>query len=203
MKYKYVFIDWNGTLSDSKFWDNLSSLNLFEKIQQSLFVKHKHFIKDWMRGKTQSEKIIESISNDLEEDAAFIFSELKKSCEQMKFASEKTLPLISELRRKGSKVIIATDNMDTFKRWTAPALKLNEYFDGLLDSHTLQAMKNDFKEDRSLFFDSFLTENNIQPYESVLIDDSVDKENKIQIRGIDYWKIESSRELPERLASLF
>ena len=125
MKYKYVFIDWNGTLSDSKFWDSIPSLDLFEKIQKSLFVKNKHFIKDWMRGKTQSEKIVESISNDIEEDAAFIFSELKKSCEQMKFASERTLPLISELRRKGSKVLIATDNMDTFKRWTAPTLKLN------------------------------------------------------------------------------
>lgn len=81
--------------------------------------------------------------------------------------------------------------MDSFPRWTVPALLLKTHFDDILDSHTLKAMKGDMDDSgRSLFFSDYLTKYNILPGESLIIDDSEDKEGRIGNVGIEYRKIE-------------
>lgn len=49
--YKVVFLDWNGTLSKSKFWGHLQSSNkkedriLFNKIDDALFGQLRELLK--------------------------------------------------------------------------------------------------------------------------------------------------------------
>lgn len=93
--------------------------------------------------------------------------------------------------------------MDSFPRWTVPALTLTEMFDDILDSFTLKAMKGDFDETgKSMFFSDYLSKNNILPGESVLIDDSEDKEDRITKIGIVYRKIEPVVGLEPELLSI-
>ncbi|NWF65809.1 MAG: hypothetical protein HXY38_16175 [Chloroflexi bacterium] len=195
-KYKVVFLDWNGTLSDSKFWGHLENpqhpnSHLFPKIEKTLFGELKHLLKPWMRGETTSEDVISQISEKAELNHNIILNEFVESCKNMKLATRRFTELIKQIQNSGTKVVVATDNMDSFPRWTVPALKLNEIFDDILESHSLKAMKGDFIEDgKSLFFHDFFSKHNIQPQESILIDDSEDRDNKISDFGIEYRKIE-------------
>lgn len=204
-KYKVVFIDWNGTLSTSKFWGHLENKDkeLFYKIEQTLFGELKSLIKPWMKGEITTEEIIKKISIQVNLDYQTIFDEFVKSCQTMSFVDNKCLKLIEQIRRNGIKVMIATDNMDSFLRWTVPTLKLDSIFDHILDSSTIKSLKNDFdKSNNSLFFDCFIKANKIGKGESVLIDDSVDKDGKIQSYGIDYFRIEAGLGLTPALEQI-
>lgn len=62
--------------------------------------------------------------------------------------------------------------MDTFVRWTVPALNLAQHFDAILDSYSLRALKRDKDElGQSKFFGKLLSKNRIDPTSTVLIDD--------------------------------
>lgn len=207
-QYKVVFLDWNGTISSSKFWGHLEDINhpnnrLFSKIESVLFGKLRHLLKPWMTGQTTSEKVIRQISDKTDLSYEMVMKEFIESCKQMKFGSGNLNKLIQQLRASGTKVVIATDNMDSFPRWTIPSLALTDMFDDILDSYTLKAMKGDFDENgKNLFFSDYLSKNNIQPGESTLIDDSEDKENRIANIGIEYRKIEPIVGLEPELVSI-
>lgn len=195
-RYKIVFLDWNGTLSTSKFWGHLEKSNeddkrLFQKIDGMLFGELNHLIKPWMRGEIKSENVIKELSSKIRIDYQKIFNEFVRGCEEMEYVTDKCIEFINKIKISGTRVIIATDNMDSFIRWTVPALELKSVFDDILDSYTLKALKNDFDEKgNSLFFDKFMRVNKINKGESILIDDSEDKEGRIQAYGIDYFQVE-------------
>src|SRR3989344_1051105 len=196
-KYKVIFLDWNGTLSSSKFWGHLEDPkhpknHIFLAIEKSLFGNFRHLISPWMRGEKTSEEMVKLISDDAGLNYDLAFKEFVKGCKKMKFVSNKVPKIVHEYRKHGIKMVIATDNMDSFSRWTVPALKLDKMFDDILDSSSLKKLKNDFEPDGSnFFFTNYLKKNGIKPDESIIIDDSDDKEGKIQKYGIDYLKIES------------
>lgn len=195
MNYKVVFIDWYNTLSSSRFWSRLEdpkhpNYDYFLKIQPILFSDQSNIILPWMRGQLTSEEVVDQISDKTGTPKDLIMSELIYSCKNLEFISENSLDLIKSLRKAGLKVVIATDNMDTFMRWTVPSLKLRNIFDGILDSFNLKALKQDFGDNsESLFFSNYLKENLVLPGESVLIDDSMEIDNKIQNIGIEYMRI--------------
>jgi FMN phosphatase YigB (HAD superfamily) len=195
-KYKVIFIDWNGTLSISKFWGHLEKgspeeQKLFNNLETALFKENRDLILPWMRGKVDTNYVIDKISNTSSIDSNRILYEFIKSCESMKLISEKIPELISSLQKQKIKIVLATDNMDSFQKWTIPSLSLNTMFDDILDSYSLKAMKGDFSDEgNSLFFNEFLTKDSIKPDETIIIDDSEDKNNKIEKYGIDYYKIE-------------
>lgn len=194
-KYKVVFIDWNGTLSSSKFWGHLEKSNtsdkkLFEKINKTLFSELRHLIKPWMKGEINSECVVKDVSEKSGIEYKVVFDEFVRGCEQMEYVTESCLNKIQRIKDKGIKVVIATDNMDSFLRWTVPAMRLDLIFDEILDSFTLKALKNDFDNNgESLFFSKYFKENGLLKGDCLLIDDSEDKENKIQNYGIDYLRI--------------
>lgn len=64
-----------------------------------------------------------------------------------------------------------------------------------------KGLKQDFKNQESLFFSSFLNEKNCKPDECILIDDSEDKENQITSFGIKYMRINSPDEVFKILTS--
>jgi FMN phosphatase YigB (HAD superfamily) len=93
--------------------------------------------------------------------------------------------------------------MDAFSRWTAPALNLNTLFDGILNSCELGAMKNDLESDgRSLFFNRYLTENDLRPSQCLLIDDSTDTAPAMQAIGLTYRQVTSRAQFIAELLAL-
>lgn len=87
----------------------------------------------------------------------------------MEFADPALVPLVQQLRRQGAQAVIATDNMDTFDRWTVPSLRLTQYFDGILCSHCLGTLKLD---QPSSFLTSYFRRHDIPPAQTILIDDN-------------------------------
>lgn len=201
MDKKIIFIDWYGTLSDSKFWDHLDS-HSFELIGNSLFGSLKQLITPWMKGDLTSEEVVSRLSDDTNLSPEYLLKEFIVSCKHMVVPGS-TLQLIKELREKDFKVYVATDNVDSFTRWTVPSLNLNNHFDGILNSSNIKSLKRDFGESGcSLFFHKFLTENDLEPDECILIDDSEDLNDQVKKFGIKYLKIDKSTELNNILKKL-
>jgi FMN phosphatase YigB (HAD superfamily) len=128
-----------------------------------------------------------------------LMTELQYSCENMNFIEDNVMTLIQQIRNKGMAVVIATDNMDTFSRWTAPALKLDKLFDDILLSVDRGALKTDTDADgTSAFFNHFFLSTGIKPKESLLIDDS--RNNKAVERfGMNFQHVSNSEPLSTHL----
>ncbi len=194
-KPRVVFVDWYGTLSSSVFWDQLKDEDnpdhyIFQAVQKYLFGELREVLTPWMRGEYTTEQIIERLSNESGISAEILLTTLEESCRSMVFTSEKVLPLVHQLRDMGVKVVIATDNMDTFNRWTVPSLQLDDHFDDVLNSYDLSARKSDFDIDgTSKFFKEYLAALDIKPNETMIFDDSTDKDGRIQNLGIQYVQI--------------
>jgi FMN phosphatase YigB (HAD superfamily) len=196
--YKSLFIDWHNTLSTSLFWGHLQDPahphhHLFRMlqplpsdIQQTLFTP-------WMRGQVTSEEVIHAIAKKLNLDYHLIWQEFIRSCQSMQLLSAEIPSLISTIRARGVKVVIATNNTDSFSRWTVPSLKLHEVFDAILNSADAKSLKWEINEKgQSLFFADFLQRQDIHPGESALIDDNNSEmaRERTRLFGIEYRRIE-------------
>lgn len=197
-RYKVLFIDWHNTLSTSIFWEHLQDSthphhDLFPLLQPLPPKIHKDMFTSWMRGSVASEEVVHLIAQLLHLDYDLIFQEFILSCQRMQFVSEEIVALISSLRARGIKLVIATNNTDSFSRWTVLGMRLNSIFDGIINSFDMKALKWDVDEKgRSLFFADFLYVNGIQSGESMLIDDN-DTEmacGRTHNFGIEYRYIE-------------
>lgn len=203
-KPKIVFIDWSGTLSRSKFWGHLekTNTNLFTRIENNLFKKNIGLIKPWMKADTSSEDVVKQISEEIQIDYDLVLKEFIVGCEHMEFVSPKVPRLIKRIQSNRIKVYIASNNMDSFDRWTAPYMNLHGLFDGIVNSFGLKALKHDFDNDRSMFFDSVLRREGVLPKETILIDDSEDKEDLLSTYGIDYRRISETNTLIDELRAI-
>jgi hypothetical protein len=197
IQYKYIFLDWFYTLSNSIFWGHLNDpvhprYQLFRTMQAAIFEAGHGQIDAWMRGELTSEEIIAPVCQESGLDPQETLHELMISCQQMQFVSAEIPDLIAHIRERGIKVVVATDNMDTFSRWTVPEMRLLEMFDDVLNSYDLKGLKYDRNEQGgSIFFGDFLQANGIKAGESLLIDDGNEQYGAIiQQFGIDYRRIE-------------
>lgn len=201
MTKKIIFIDWNRTLSYSLFWEHLNDTahpnnKHLEAIVQWLFVNNKEMIDLWMRGTITVEEVIECMSKETLIDPTLIQSELELSCKNMSLCSTDLEGLIQDLRSKGSIVAIATDNMDTFRKYTVPSLKLNELFDDILISSELGILKDDKDPANSIkFFDDYLSQKGLGYADAVLLDDSPDSSGKYARLGFERVLIDSPAKL--------
>ncbi len=134
-----VFIDWDGTLSIKKFWEH--SPALFEKAQQILFRDNSQLVLEWMIGKKSSEGICHWLTQKTNVEYETFMKGLIESCEEMEILKEAG-STIARLKQK-SFVVLATDNMDCFNRFTVPAKGLDEMFDKIINSSFTGRMKND------------------------------------------------------------
>lgn len=200
--YKIVFLDWNGTLSKSKFWGHLQSSNkkedkiLFDEIENTLFGQFRELLKPWMRGEYKSEDVCRKIADFLNFSYELIYREFVKSCELMEFCDFEIPAFINLIKKTGSSVVVATDNMDSFLRWTYPALqkKYGDIFDDVLSSSQIGAMKEDMDGDINMFFDNYLKNKNLQYNNCVLIDDSLDKNGVFSKIGMDYIQVPTTED---------
>ena len=209
--YKCLFVDWYLTLSSSVFWEQFSDPKhqhypLFAFMQSALFEPAglKPWLLPWMRGQFTSEEVVAGVCRGADFDPAFALQALQTSCQQMCLISDAVPHYIASLRAQGLKVVIATDNMDTFHRWTVPGLRLRRMFDAILSSYELRALKEDADQHgRSRFFADYLQAHAIDQGESLLLDDGDEAFGGI-IRqfGIEYQHIEPGKGLLPALQAL-
>ncbi len=205
MAYKTIFIDWDGTLSRSRFWDRWSrdadTYPRYQLIQEALFHSDEGrlLIKDWMRGLRSASNILKYLNEMTGINYDELESELRYSCEHMTLIDESVIDKIRQLRARGIKAVIATDNMDVFRLITVPALKLDQLFDEIITSDTKGAFKKEMNDDgTSPFFDRYLRQNNLKPHESAIIDDSLDT-NVVENWGIDFLHVNQDSSLAQYL----
>jgi FMN phosphatase YigB (HAD superfamily) len=206
-KPKVLFLDWSKTLSNSIFWsawadEHHPKNRYFQDIQTILFRDNKDIIYPWMRGTMNSEDICKLLSLCLGIDEKIIFDELAISCANMSFCRTEVPELLAALKREGVRVVVATDNMDTFRRFTIPAMQLDAIFDDYLISSELGVFKGDTTNNTLQFFDRYLTENNLDYGDVMLVDDGYDKSGMYGELGFKWVHIDDSVHFVEVLQML-
>jgi FMN phosphatase YigB (HAD superfamily) len=202
---KTVFLDWNGTLSRSEFFDHLKdpdhpNSNLHEVLEDTLNLElWPSLAKPWMRGELKTEDIAQAMADRSGVPYDTVFQEIVEGSKSVKIDQE-VLEVVSRIRENGVKVLIATGNVDAFDRWTVPALGLEEHFDGIINSYALQVLKKDRDEDgNSLFFREFFEAHDISPEECIIIDDMQDEEGVIESFGMKLVRLAPDMSLSEEL----
>jgi beta-phosphoglucomutase-like phosphatase (HAD superfamily) len=193
MKPAVVFLDWDGTVCGSRFWGHWSDDGVHTEanalIQNHFFQTSPKILTEWMRGDWDAEKIVTEIARRTDVPAKELLAGLKESCERMQLFDNGILTVIARLREKNIKVVVATDNMDTFTRWTVPALELKSHFDSILDSYSLRALKSDKNAlGKSRFFAGYFVKNSIDPSTTILVDDGAHN-GVVQDFGIRYIQV--------------
>jgi len=67
MEKQILFIDWHGTLSESKYWQNIffNERSITSEIDKILFSENKDLIQQWMRGHHTAEEVNSYLSKEL------------------------------------------------------------------------------------------------------------------------------------------
>lgn len=205
---KVIFLDWYKTLSYSRFWDHLSGANdelsvRHDLIKKWLFVDNKELIDPWMCGGIDMRKVLRSMSKGTELDYKFLLDELRRSCERMEICLPNIEELVGMLHDAGLQVVIATDNMDTFRKYTVPALKLDKLFDNILVSSELGVLKDQMEPAHKIaFFDDYLRSRGLGYSDAILLDDHYDTSGKYKQLKFDRILIDSPQSLGENLVNV-
>jgi len=201
-----IFLDFNGTISSSIFWEHILDKpqhtynQEINKIADRIF-SDTDLVNNWMRGKHSAEEIVQYVCKDLQFSADLAdkaINELEVSCRNMELDDRLLFELLEDLRNKGHKLFIATNNMDTFNRWTIESLRLHQYFDGILNSYSLHAMKHDLDNNgRSKFFSEIVEKHELASEDCLFFDDGKDKFDVISGLGMRYIRVTDSSKLSE------
>src|SRR2546423_1703062 len=96
-------------------WEE-SALSRGERVRRGLF-GDPQLVGDWMLGCHTAEEIVEMLATGDDLPINGWAAELERSCCEMQLVDASIRGLLADLRSIGVKVVIATDNMDTFSRW--------------------------------------------------------------------------------------
>ncbi len=204
MKPKVIFIDWYHTLSDSLFFEQLKNPShprheWLHKIQKCVFVENKHLQDPWLKGEITYQEVVTIISHQIGLPSEILLEDLIESCHQQTLAHPEVLPIVQQIRKRGTKVVIATGNMDLFQKFVIPALNLKEHFDEFLNSCELGHLKQDIEGKDLPFFKPYLTKEGLTYADAVLIDDYAYPEGTLAKCGLKLRHITHSSELPAAL----
>lgn len=196
-----LFIDFNGVISYEPFWFSLKNNEKyskdFELIENFLFKQNRKIISDWMLGGYSTEDVHNILQKELNIPAEII-SIFKKDCENLDISS-KILQKVNELR-KFYYCILATDNMDSFVRFTLPNRKeLTESFDEINDSYTMKQCKSSFD---GLYFKKKITEKRAIIENSILIDDSPNNCKVFESIGGQSYQVKNENDVLKALSSI-
>lgn len=189
-----LFIDFNGVISYKPFWFSLKDNKKYSKdfglIEDFLFKQNRKMVSDWMLGVYSTE----DIHNILQKEIGIppeIISIFKEDCKNLDISS-KILRKIDELR-KFYYCILATDNMDSFVRFTLPShQELVESFDEINDSYTMKQSKSSFG---GLYFKNKIAERKSIVENSILIDDSSNNCSVFESIGGQSYQVKSEGEV--------
>lgn len=158
-------MDFDGVLSYGRFWSSLPR-NQYDMVSNFLFVENKEIVKDWMRGKYTSEEIHNFICQHLDLDYQATFELFQDDCANFEIDDQ----LLNELEKLKQKyyLVLRTDNMDGFDRFTLPAHpRLEMIFDEIHNSYNLKTLKLEGN-----FYGDFVKNTGLENTNFSLIDDS-------------------------------
>jgi FMN phosphatase YigB (HAD superfamily) len=169
-----VFIDWFGTLSQTRFWESITEsgrhplASQMRFLVERLFVDEKELVTDWMRGELDDSEILGQLRMNLPRGyrSDFLERRLLEDCRKSSVDSGMS-ELVAELRQQAY-VVIASDNMDCFWRSRPSVLNGSVAVDDLIVSSQVGALK---AEDPASFFAPSLERFGMSFRDAVLIDD--------------------------------
>lgn len=124
-------------------------------------------VNEWMRGIYSSEDINRLIAKELNTSFEEVWNIFVSDCKNMNISVD-VLHRIDHLR-KNYHAILITDNMDCFTRFTVPALKINSYFDSMINSFDNKTFKSDHNGE---IFLQVVNERGSKVEDCILIDNS-------------------------------
>lgn len=204
-----ILLDWSQTLSNSRFWgpwftsDDAIVQDLARRMADAIFARPYELLDRWCFGAIAAEEVVDQVAAELGIDPALALEGLERSCREMQFVSPEILPLVEALRAHGVRVGIATDNMDTFTRWTVPAMGLERWFDPILNSADLAAVKSGPLDaaGRHPFFGDLL--DRLEPGTCVfLVDDSATTGAVVEPLGVTFCHVTPDRDVVAWLREL-
>jgi FMN phosphatase YigB (HAD superfamily) len=166
MSKSILFVDFDGTLCHDRFWRSLPA-EQYEQVQRFLFGEDKTHVQEWMLGKRTAEEINELLAKHLNVPFQELWNVFVQDTSSMK-VSQESLNAIKNLRDKYITILV-TVNMDSFSRFTVPALQLNDYFDAISNSYDERLFKSDNDGE---VFRKYIHAYQAPVASSVLIDDS-------------------------------
>ncbi len=161
-----LFIDFDGTICMERYWRSLPSKE-HEQVQELLFRDDTTLVNEWLRGKHTAEEINKHIADNTDIEYDYLWELFVQDCKNMTVPQD-ILDNLNALREKYI-VILITGNMDSFTRFTQPALWLDRYFDAISNSFYEGRHKTD--DDGSLFM-KYTEQYNSDIKDAILIDDS-------------------------------
>lgn len=162
-----LFVDFDGTICMERYWRSLPP-DEHRQVQELLFAHDRSMVNDWMRGKYTAEEVNQYTADQTGIEYEYLWKIFIDDCTNM-HVELSTLERLSALREQYV-VILITGNMDSFSRFTATALQLENYFDIISNSFYEGRHKTDdggqlFKDYAEKFDLDSLTE-------CILLDDS-------------------------------
>lgn len=156
----------------------------FERAESWLFTEQKELRDAWMRGKETAESICARLSEQSGIPPHVLLKQLENDCRGLHLlpGAEEELRRIRSL---GIRVILVTDNMDTFRRWTIPSQQLETVFDEIISSHEHAVRKHDVDErGEPALFARWLNTNGLKWSDAFLIDDGAEKHADMRKHGL-------------------
>lgn len=171
---RILFIDFNGVISYDPFWSSLFNTvhdnhGWSKKIHNYLFTGNNNIINDWMLGNLTSEDVHDKIELELDLPKHELFPIFEKDCQALDLSL--SIRQVLEVLKKDYYIIMVTDNMDSMDRYTIPAnIQYFRVFDRIDNSSRMKRFKRD---NNCQYFAEVLGQLNVQPKDSVYIDDSL------------------------------
>lgn len=179
---KAILFDFDGTLSDGRFYATLSDSDprLYKRIQQKVFTKENwKLLSSWMRGEINYKEFNKRISVMLNSHADLLNDELIASVKSMSL-NQDLLRFAIEQKSKGVQTAIFTDNMDVFEKIFVPENKLDEKFDYIFSSSTYGMLKGD---NGGEFLDLVVQKFGVDISEVLFIDNSLKAQELMNSQG--------------------
>lgn len=179
---KAILFDFDGTLSNGRFYSTLSESDpvLFKKIQQKVFTKDNwELLSSWMRGEIDYEEFNKKISEMLNVSTDLLNDALIESVKKMSL-NQDLFNFAVEQRAKGIQTAVFTDNMDVFEEVFVVENKLDENFDHIFSSSTYGMLKDDNDGE---FLDLVVQKFGVDISEVLFIDNSLKAEDLMNSKG--------------------
>lgn len=198
---KIIFIDWFKTLCSGLYITNAINLDKdsIKDLDSRLFKNDSCFFNAWMRGEINHLDMVEEIADE-KFSKDFILEQIIIGCEAMFFDKEEFINLIKQIKAKGIKVVIATDNTDLFNICVIPRLNLKEIFDDIINSCDIGYLKCDLdNKGQQIFYKEYLKKHNLKYENCVMIDDTLKVIETCQNSGMRVHCISTPEEVTEVL----
>lgn len=135
-----LFVDFHGTICHDNFWRSLAEQD-FRRVQKAHFEIKASLVNEWMRGEHTSEEINRFIAERTGLAYDLLWQTFVHDCKSMRVSLE--LLSVIKLLRDTHRIVLITDNMDCFDRFTVPDLSLNTVFDGIANSYNHGCLKTE------------------------------------------------------------